>query len=380
MVNSQMVKTGTANNLIKRTPNKSWVQPLPAGQAGILVTLGLMARWCLKARFSQELRDFAHYQILKTVAGHDFDREIIALFEYCRDAITYRKDPYRVERLQDALRTIKYKTADCDDKVTLLVSLLLACGYKARFAVIGRKANSWTHVYCEVFTSDGWLPLDPTNERAVPGWEQKLPYKAVYDLFPPSNALKVIRRPRPVTAQGPQPIRFSLQRPQPVSRGRRVSSQMRAARPALAQLDLAGYEYWDDETLAGFWSKLGNGLKKVGKVALAVAPVALAPFTGGGSLALAAGSIGAKVVSAASAGVGAVNNVLANRAAAAPQQPQQVVYQQALQPAPQQAPQQALAETQQPVGEQPSSSMSFDLKSPMVLIGLVAAGLLLLRR
>lgn len=60
----------------------------------------------------------------------------------------------------------------------------------------------------------------------------------------------------------------------------------------------------------GFWCKVGGVFKKIGKVALAIAPIALAPFTAGGSLALtgAAGTavtVGAAAASAANQAISA---------------------------------------------------------------------------
>jgi hypothetical protein len=113
--------TGTAANW-------SLVQPLASGWRGTLKTLRAMAFFCRRDAASQELRDIAH-QIIGHVPGHDFQNEINALFYFAR-SITYRRDPVQVERVQDALRTILYGTGDCDDKVTLLVSLLAACGHR----------------------------------------------------------------------------------------------------------------------------------------------------------------------------------------------------------------------------------------------------------
>jgi hypothetical protein len=327
MVLMKTMQTGTLNNKVIRTRRKpaTWVQKLPAGPAGILVTLRLMADWCLRDRTNQSLRDFAHNSLFRSIPGHAFDEEVKALFEFVRDKITYRKDPVGVERVQDAARTLEIKTGDCDDKVTLLVSLLLVCGYRARFAVCGRKQGRWSHVYCEVFRSDGWISLDPTNEFAEVGWELDVPHKAIYTLMPHTGKLNVVRQPKPV----------SLQRPQPASGRHKTVRLIHAARPA----SLGDVFCYDDDGLLGadkyewklnkqtgqyeyvkkkgFWGKVGGALKKVGKVALQVAPIAAAPFTGGGSLALKAGTLGAKIASGVATGAGAINQALANRGAGA---------------------------------------------------------------
>src|SRR5215831_16162806 len=73
------------------------------------------------------------------VDGHDPEGVARALFYYARDGVTYFKDPVDVEWVQGnadefrGLRTIDTEVGDCDDKVTLLASLLGASGIKSRF-------------------------------------------------------------------------------------------------------------------------------------------------------------------------------------------------------------------------------------------------------
>lgn len=122
-------------------------------------------------------------KIVAACKGHDFLCEIRAVYESVRDQITYRKDPVTVERVQDARRSLEFGTGDCDDKVVLLCSLLAALGHKTRFVVIGTRPNQFSHVYCEVQTDRGWLPLDPTNELGTMGWEGKGAIRQVYPVF-----------------------------------------------------------------------------------------------------------------------------------------------------------------------------------------------------
>lgn len=295
------------------TATWSTVQPLAKGWRGTLRTLRAMAEFCRRDAASQELRDLAH-SIIGHVPGHDFQNEINALFYFAR-AITYRRDPVQVERVQDALRTIQYGTGDCDDKTVLLVSLLATCGHRARFVVCGPTVGRWAHVYCEVQTKRGWLPLDPTPETAAPGWEMQAPAKGTFDLWPVSKAVRVVRSTQPMQAAETR---------------RRPAVAAFPATPAFKQY-LAGqrpcrcgkYVWEADDTdlgadkyewkvtgpnrcelkkkSCGFWCKLGNAFKTVGKWALVVAPIALAPFTAGGSLALTGAAGTAVTVSAAAA-------------------------------------------------------------------------------
>jgi transglutaminase-like putative cysteine protease len=101
-----------------------------------------------------------------------------------RDRITYRRDPVGVEMVCDARRTLERGAGDCDDKVVLLCSLLAVCGHASRFVCGGFQPDDLAHVWCEVEVTDGeWLALDPTNERAAPGWAFPFPYRLVWEIW-----------------------------------------------------------------------------------------------------------------------------------------------------------------------------------------------------
>jgi transglutaminase-like putative cysteine protease len=99
--------------------------------------------------------------------------------------VRYSRDPVDVELVQDAWETIRQQSGDCDDKVTLLASLLAVQGFTPRFVVGGMEPDVLDHVWCEVYLDwcDQWLPLDPTNEQAWPGWYQPFPYIYTFDIW-----------------------------------------------------------------------------------------------------------------------------------------------------------------------------------------------------
>lgn len=279
---------------IARKPNWTMTQHLPRGERGTVMTLKLMAMFCKRDAGSLELRAIAQ-RIIDNTAGHDFSSEIRALFYFTRDHIKYRKDPVEVERVQDALRTVQFGSGDCDDKVTLLVTLLAVCGHRARFCVSGPAPGRWQHVYCEVATPNGWMPLDPTPEQAQPGWQTSAPAKGIFDIWPATSAnIRTVRAALPK-----QQIR-----------------QTAVAQCLGCDCDESGlgadkYEWKMNpggdcelkKKSCGFFCKIGRGFKAAGKIALSVAPIALAPFTGGASLAagaaMSAGAIAANVAVAA---------------------------------------------------------------------------------
>jgi len=300
--------------LVKPQPVTTTLTWLPRGQKGTVQTLRLMAHYCRRDAANTQLREVAH-QILGNIAGHDFSSEIRALFYFTRDHITYRKDPMEVERVQDALRTLQFGSGDCDDKVTLLVSLLATCGHRARFCVAGNAPGTWTHVYCEVMTPRGWLALDPTRETANPGWEMGAPCKGVFEIWPavstnihvvratvPTQATRQAHQIRPAAALGCEGC------------GGRCGEYGLGADTYEWKMNKGSGECELKKKSCGFWCHVGGVFKTVGKIGIAAAGAIAAPFTGGLSLAATAaigGGIAAAqaVVSKYTANVPAGSNV-----------------------------------------------------------------------
>lgn len=53
---------------------------------------------------------------------------------------------------------------DCDDASMLVAALLKSVGINVRFKAIGKLSDgSFSHVFAEYQTPDGWIPLDTTN-------------------------------------------------------------------------------------------------------------------------------------------------------------------------------------------------------------------------
>lgn len=243
-------------------------QWLEHGRAGNVQTLREMAKLVREdIQTDVGLQDYANGILLAAgvrgnVRGLTF-REIEAIFNFVKydpfkkRGIIFRRDPTGgFEAIQDPRITIKRGFGDCDDFAVLLATLLGLVGYPTRFVVIkvNPDTNGFDHVYLEVLAPGGkWLALDPTNEKAIPGWE----------------AHPVIeRRTFKIFSDNP------------------------------AGDDLEGFK--------SFFKKIGKGIAKVGKVALKVAPVALSIGIPGVGTAAAA-AIG-KGVSAASGAVSAFSS------------------------------------------------------------------------
>lgn len=160
-----------------------WSGQLLDGTPGTNQTLDWMAALVRRDARDLQLRQFA-LSLVGDCGGHDFFCEIESLYNFVRDRITYRRDPVQVESVQDAKRTLfVFKTGDCDDLVVVLATLLATLGHRSRFVVLGRTREKYTHVYLEVLTSRGWLPLDPTPEQATAGWEARGAIRSTYEIF-----------------------------------------------------------------------------------------------------------------------------------------------------------------------------------------------------
>lgn len=178
-------QAGAYARLQTQHPAEQWTsqESIPDGRAGTVATLKYMRAIVNRDSSDPHIRKTAE-AIVKGCQGHDFLCEIKALFTFVRDRITYRRDPLTTEYLQDSRRTLESGVGDCDCKVILLCSLLQALGHKTRFVVIGASEQQYSHVYCEVLTRQhGWLPLDPTNERADVGWEAQAAVKGAFPVW-----------------------------------------------------------------------------------------------------------------------------------------------------------------------------------------------------
>jgi len=168
-----------------------WHGNLLSGTPGTNQTLDWMAALVRRDAKDFRLRQFA-LQIVSACPGHGFLCEIEEIFSCIRDRITYRRDPVQVEWVQDARRTLfVFGSGDCDDKVVALASLLATLGHRSRFVVLGLTREKYTHVYLEVLTSRGWIPLDPTPEQAPAGWEAKGIIRSTYEIFGEENSNSV---------------------------------------------------------------------------------------------------------------------------------------------------------------------------------------------
>lgn len=147
---------------------------LPSGSAGTAETLRLMRDMANRYKTDMQVRGVA-LDLVRGLAPRDWVGEVKALFEYVRDSIRYVRDIAGVETLQTPPTTIELEAGDCDDKSTLLASLLASIGHESRFVAVGyRTLGAFQHVYVEALLNGKWVPLDATVPREF-GWSPRPP-------------------------------------------------------------------------------------------------------------------------------------------------------------------------------------------------------------
>lgn len=114
------------------------------------------------------------------VRPHDHRGEAVALFRFVRDRIRFVNDPVGIETLRGPRATLELGGGDCDDKATLLASLLGAVGIPSSFRVVAADRatpHAFSHVYVVAHVAGKDLPLDPTYPRTPPGWQLPHPFR-----------------------------------------------------------------------------------------------------------------------------------------------------------------------------------------------------------
>jgi transglutaminase-like putative cysteine protease len=150
------------------SPIRAFLADIPDGPEGIARTLRVMR---LMVRHFK--RDPEIYSLARELTAHlpnkDYAGEAQELHAYVRDTIRYVEDVNGVETVQTPLVTLQLGAGDCDDKATLLATLLEAIGKPTRFVAAGFMGGDLSHVWPEVKIGDSWFALE-TTELVPMGW------------------------------------------------------------------------------------------------------------------------------------------------------------------------------------------------------------------
>jgi transglutaminase-like putative cysteine protease len=155
--------------------------PLPSGTAGTFATLAAMAE-CVRGEIPPDFCGYRKSAIVDFAArliegAENSQQEITKLFDYVAHKIKYLAHPIDQQVIQDACRTIQFKTGDCVSKSTLLATLLCAMDYECKFiAQYFNDDQLYSHVYVLATDVNGQeYRLDPVASDQPMGWTQKLP-------------------------------------------------------------------------------------------------------------------------------------------------------------------------------------------------------------
>lgn len=149
----------------------SLLQPL--GVDGSAVTDATLNKMAAIVRKYQ--RDAGTIETARRITAHVPERNargnIEALQTWVRDRVKYVNDPRNIEMVQTPPRTLELLAGDCDDKATLLATLLESMGYTTRFVAIAEVGYPhYSHVMAQVRIGDKWVNLETIVPGASMGW------------------------------------------------------------------------------------------------------------------------------------------------------------------------------------------------------------------
>lgn len=164
--------------------------PLLEGEQGNMQTLEAMRAVCLEDRLDPTIRAFVLSEIVRGVPGHDAAGEVKQIFDFAQQRITYRQDPYNVERVADVWSTLHALApdgpeGDCGIKSLFIATCCAILGHKPFFAVIKTRPDqtAFTHVYNGVMIDGEMRYYDATPEDAPAGWEAPSFEKKLFPIF-----------------------------------------------------------------------------------------------------------------------------------------------------------------------------------------------------
>jgi len=152
------------------TPTLANLAIIPSGAAGTVATLKLMrASVARSLRSPDQAVRLKALEIVRGIAARQYTAEASALHRFVRDAIRYVKDVDGIETLQTAEKTLELAQGDCDDKSTLLATLLKSVGHPVKFVALGFNGKSFSHVLIETRVKDKWIPAETIIPKPF-GW------------------------------------------------------------------------------------------------------------------------------------------------------------------------------------------------------------------
>lgn len=146
---------------------------LPDGVDGVRATLGAMVKMARQYKKDVGIIDLSRKLITQPTPLKNRRDRIAKLQQFVRDRILYVPDPHDgPEMVQTPARTLEIGTGDCDDKSTLLATLLASIGIPSRFKAVGFKNGPYSHVLtqAQMGPPGNWIDLETILEGVPAGW------------------------------------------------------------------------------------------------------------------------------------------------------------------------------------------------------------------
>lgn len=171
---------------------QTWHTQVKDGQDGALETVDYIRNLIFEGVSDFLVREEAMGAI-QHVPDRDTTGIIRAIHGHVQRNYRFRWDPYGREMLVNVRYIIlgNRRTPgfgiDCDDFVILESSLLRSVGIPTDIVVSAcdkQRPHDFSHIYLRAYDRklNKWIPLDPTNKRAAPGWEPKSYLKRVINI------------------------------------------------------------------------------------------------------------------------------------------------------------------------------------------------------
>lgn len=171
----------------------------------LLDVVGWMQRFANKGKKDLNIRRLVE-RVCADLAPGDYASEVLACYHWVCQNVRYMRDVHDVEFLKEPSVTVETQSGDCDDMATLLAAMLMACGNRCSFMLVGfTKPMVPSHVFVVVHTPAGDFPLDPVANRNT---QEMLSRATGSTLFPADEVVSgkgigeqpvVVGQPRPGT-------------------------------------------------------------------------------------------------------------------------------------------------------------------------------------
>lgn len=138
------------------------LQQIANGLAGIRQTLKLMSAITKKYKAAPAIRELA-LSLTSHLKQKNYRGEVAELHHWVKEEIRYIKDIRDVETIQTPIQTLRLRQGDCDDKSTLVASLLESIGHRTRFVAVGFTPDSLSHVFVQTKIGRNWITVECTE-------------------------------------------------------------------------------------------------------------------------------------------------------------------------------------------------------------------------